>query len=263
MSGYHLCQVRKAEHPYYIESISTNIYTIEELCFYLQQNIYLVDSSIMNEELCSWVGEELGLKKLCRKLTERLEEARHGSMAGFLLPIFKEIGYLSPEEHRQVQEQISGIEIPPADLRRKIKADYLMKYGMYGNAIREYCRILKDRNPGNLGIQFYASVLDSMAAGYGHLFLFEEAADCLWQSYGIVKSAQTLNRYLSVLPLFLDKEAYRARLQEISVTRAQIDRIETKNAKYIREEVPKLLKAWDAEKFLEQQKKEYCKSACS
>ena len=49
MSGHHLCQVRKAEHPYYIESISTNIYTIEELCFYLQQNIYLVDSSIMNE----------------------------------------------------------------------------------------------------------------------------------------------------------------------------------------------------------------------
>ena len=39
MSGYQLCQVRRAKHPYYIESISTNIYTIEELCFYLHQNI--------------------------------------------------------------------------------------------------------------------------------------------------------------------------------------------------------------------------------
>ena len=50
MSGYHLCQVKKAVHPYYIESISTNIFTIEELCFYLRENIYLIDETIMNEK---------------------------------------------------------------------------------------------------------------------------------------------------------------------------------------------------------------------
>ena len=31
MSGYHLCQVKKALHPYIIESISTIILTIEAL----------------------------------------------------------------------------------------------------------------------------------------------------------------------------------------------------------------------------------------
>ena len=49
MSGYHLCQVKKARHPYFIESISTNIFTIEELCFYLEKNIYLLDQTIINE----------------------------------------------------------------------------------------------------------------------------------------------------------------------------------------------------------------------
>ena len=34
MSGYILCQVKRAKLPYYIENISTNIYSIEELCFY-------------------------------------------------------------------------------------------------------------------------------------------------------------------------------------------------------------------------------------
>ncbi len=263
MSGYHLCQVKKAKHPYYIESIGTNIYTIEELCFYLQQNIYLVDGSIMNEALCCWVRDELGLKRLGRKLAERLEEARKGSIAGFILPIFREIEYLSPDEYHKVQEQISSIEIQPEDLRRKMKADYLMKYGMYGNAIREYYQLLRERNPGKLGVQFYASVLDSMAAAYGRLFLFEEAADCLWQSYGIVRSAQTWNRYLSVLPLFLSKEAYRARLKELSVPRAQIDRIEMKNAGYLRAEIPKRRKELRPEEFLEQIKERYYKSACS
>ena len=46
MSGYHLCQVKKARHPYFIESISTNIFTIEELCFYLEKNIYLPAKTI-------------------------------------------------------------------------------------------------------------------------------------------------------------------------------------------------------------------------
>ena len=56
MSGYHLCQVKKARHPYFIESISTNIFTIEELCFYLEKNIYLLDQTIINEKLLDWIG---------------------------------------------------------------------------------------------------------------------------------------------------------------------------------------------------------------
>ena len=39
MSGYILCQVKRAKLPYYIENISTNIYSIEELCFYFYHNL--------------------------------------------------------------------------------------------------------------------------------------------------------------------------------------------------------------------------------
>ena len=67
MSGCRLCQVRLAKNPYYIESISTNIYSIEELCFYLQNNIYLIDQTIVNEKLCKWVRDELGLERLSRR----------------------------------------------------------------------------------------------------------------------------------------------------------------------------------------------------
>ena len=68
MSGYILCQVKRAKLPYYIENISTNIYSIEELCFYFYHNIYLLDSTILNEELCFWIRDQLGLKKLAENL---------------------------------------------------------------------------------------------------------------------------------------------------------------------------------------------------
>ena len=61
MSGYILCQTKKAERPYFIENISTNIYSVEELCYYLYHNLYLIDKTIINEELCIWIGEELNL----------------------------------------------------------------------------------------------------------------------------------------------------------------------------------------------------------
>lgn len=258
MSAYRLCQVRKAKHPYHIESIGRNIYTIEELCFYLRQNICLVDASIMNEELCVWLKEELGLARLSRKLMERLASAREGSMAGFVFPIFKEIGYLYPEEQQRLSEQIAGIEVQPEDIRRKLRADYLMRYGRYGNALREYYQVLKGRNPGNLGSQFYASVLDGMAAAYGRLFLFEEAADCLWQSYSCVRSHKTWEHYLAVLPLYLDKDAYKKRLKELAVPAEQVRRIEERTVGCLkplyREKQP-----GDMKEFLAELKEEYKK----
>ena len=54
MSGYILCQTKKADKPFFVESINTNIYSLEELCYFLYHNLYLVDSSVINENLCIW-----------------------------------------------------------------------------------------------------------------------------------------------------------------------------------------------------------------
>ena len=65
--GYILCQVKRAKVPYYIENISMNIYSIEELCYYMYHNIYLLDETIINEGLCFWLRDELNLRRLYQK----------------------------------------------------------------------------------------------------------------------------------------------------------------------------------------------------
>ena len=64
LSGYILCQTKTADSPYFIENISTNIYTLEELCYYLFHNLYLIDDTVMNERLCLWLQDELNLPGL-------------------------------------------------------------------------------------------------------------------------------------------------------------------------------------------------------
>lgn len=265
MSGYILCQVKRAENPYYIESISTNIYSIEELCFYLQQNIYLIDKTIINEKLCDWIRDELKLVKLYRKLYQQLDKEE--SIGNFILPIFKEINYLSYQEFQTIQEEISQIEIQPNDLRRKMKADYLVEYGMYINGIQEYYQILKDRNPGNMGIQFYASILDNMAGAYAKLFLFEEAAASLWRSYGIVKTKETFQKYISLLPLYLTQEAYEKRLDEIKADKIMVSELQKKNAAICKEacgsELAKTFDKMPSEELVHRLKSRYHKSTRS
>lgn len=73
MSGYILCKTPMASVPYYIKNVGTNIYSIEELCYYLYQNLYLVDESLMNVGLCKWIGRELRMKELARRLSILME----------------------------------------------------------------------------------------------------------------------------------------------------------------------------------------------
>ena len=71
-----------------------------------------------------WTGsDELGLVRLYRK--PLAAAGKWGNHRKLILLIFKEIGYLSHDEFRELQEKIRTIEIQPEDLRRKMKADYL------------------------------------------------------------------------------------------------------------------------------------------
>lgn len=142
MSGYILCQVKRAKLPYYIENISTNIDSIEELCFYFYHNIYLLDSTILNEELCFWIRDQLGLKKLADNLYKHLDDDDM-KVGDFILPVFKEINYLSLEEFRKLNRQIQQLAKEPEVLRQKRKGDYLMEHGKYVNAIKVYQKALR------------------------------------------------------------------------------------------------------------------------
>lgn len=119
MSGYILCQLKRADMPYYIENISTNIYSMEELCYYFYHNIYLLDETILNEHLCDWLRKELGLEKLYKRLYKILEDG--AGTSEFILTVFKEINYLTHNEFKKLNEQLNLLELQPAVLREKKK----------------------------------------------------------------------------------------------------------------------------------------------
>lgn len=260
--GYDLCLLGQAKKPYFIENIRTNIYSLEELCFYLYNNVCLIDDSIINEGLCDWLRDELGLARLYRQLYEQLE--KKDSVAFFVSAIFREAGYLTSQEMREYQEKLTRLEVQSEDMKQKLRGDYLVKEKMFARAVWEYRQILKRRNPGKLGIQFYAGVWNNLGAALAGLFQFKEAADCFYESYNMMKTKETFRKYISALPLFLSEEEYKQKLEELKPDTYLVARIQEYNAKVCTQpefqEIAARMRTKDLTEVLEELKDDYCRS---
>ncbi len=226
--AFDLCQVPQAVTPYFIENISTNIWSIEELCFYLYENIYLVDETICNEKLCDWIRDELGLKKLYRILYDNLDGGM--GIGNFVVPIFRQVGYLTTEQTRQYLELLGRIQVQPEDIRQKEKGDYLVRCGMYFDAITQYRQILTRQGAGKMGAVFYAGVWNNLGAAQARLFEFAEAAGSFEKAWKMVPTKESLRRYVSVLPFFLSEEEARQRISALEADPEMLDSIREYNA---------------------------------
>lgn len=260
--SYDLCLLEQAKKPYYIENIRTAIYSLEELCYYLYHNIYLIDETIMNEGLCDWLRDELGLTRLYRQLYEQLE--KKDGAAFFVFPIFKEAGYLTPQESREFQEKLSNLEVQPADVKQKLRGDYLVKEGMYSRAITQYRGILSRKNPGKLGMQFYASVWNNLGSAYAGLFLYEYAADCFYEAWKTSGTKEAFRKYISTLLMYMTEQEYEARLKELNADEELVQNIQEYNANLCLklqapQQVRKLMEG-DLDTYLEELKDQYRRS---
>jgi len=228
MRGYILCQIKRAQLPYYIESISTNIYSIEELCFYLYHNVYLIDKTIINERLCDWIRDELGLPKLYAKLYMHLEKEE--SMGNFILPIFKEINYLSHTQFKQMQDRISQIESQPEGSRLKLKADYLINNEMYTHAIQSYYFILNSKRNPSLTTHFYASVWSNMGCAYAKLYLFQEAITCFEEAFQLERVMVIYEKYLCALRMTMSEEEFDKKVEDGTIDMKTVTGLKNKMA---------------------------------
>ncbi|MDD3278274.1 MAG: hypothetical protein PHG16_05240 [Lachnospiraceae bacterium] len=213
--GYILCKVERATIPYYIENISTNIYSIEELCYYMYNNIYLLDETIINEALCTWLRDELKLRRLAQRLYVLLEEQK--TMGDFILPIFKEINYLTFMEFKEMNGRLKIFEEQPEVSRLKMKGDYLYQHEKYINAIRVYTETLEKVKDSGMGNQFTGSVFNNMGCSYAKLFQMEEAYECFEQANQILHTKNSLQSYLFAIYLNKGVDAYERAAEEEKV----------------------------------------------
>ena len=174
MSSLILCHKKKAKEAYEIARIQRRIYTIEELCYYLCNHLYLIDYTIMNEKLCDWLEEELELIELAEQLRCMLEQ--ESSMEQFVMTILTSSSIYTTDELKQLQDVLDRLKNQKPVEKQKYKADNLLQSGSVKSAIMAYQEIIHSEKDESLEGKFYGRVYGCLGAAYGRLFLYEEAA---------------------------------------------------------------------------------------
>ena len=215
MSSLILCHKKKARHAYEIARIHRRIYTIEELCYYLCNHLYLVDYTIMNEKLCDWLAEELEFEELSDSLRELLKQ--DASVEQFVISILTYASIYTAAELDRIQDVLDRLKNQRPIEKQKYKADNLLESGSVKSAIMAYQEIIHSERDESIDGKFYGKVYACLGAAYGRLFLYKEAAKMYEAAFQICEERAMLKGYLYACRKYMSGEEYLSLLQKSSV----------------------------------------------
>ena len=199
-----LCIGSYAKTPYHIEKIGRNVYCIEELCYCIVQNAFLMDEESFGKELFDWIERECSLEKLADEL--RSMYAKRCSMASLAGTILDYVGYNTRKEVDRTEEILranAGMDIYKKKLAR---ADFLMKNGRYCMAFREYEFLLN--NTPQIDRQLRGKIEHNEGVMYARLFLYSKAADMFLKAYEDWGRRESYLQYLSAVRMDLSNKEY-------------------------------------------------------
>ncbi len=195
MGNVLLCTGRYAQHPYHFENICANVYCVEELCYLLSANPFMIDADIMDMRLAQWVDEECGLKDLSHQLINLLNKATQPGV--FVDTILDYVNYNTRTDRQRIKEVLKGSAGLSEYQKRKKQGDYLLENGRYRAAVTEYDKMLMEL-PEN-EIEMRAGIYHNMAVAYSRLFQYESASKCFKRAYELTGREESGLQYLAAV----------------------------------------------------------------
>lgn len=205
-----LCTGKYATQPYHFENVCVNIYCVEELCYLLSANPFMIDAGIMDKKLAEWIDTECGLAELGHQLLNLLHKGIQPGI--FVDAILDYVNYNSVAERERIQKALQGSAGLTEFERAKKQGDYLVKNQKYQLAIAEYDRILTQLPEAEINLR--ASVYHNMGTAYGNLFQFESAARYFKRAFELSGREESGIHYLIAQREQMEEGAYIAFLAE-------------------------------------------------
>ena len=197
-----LCKSPRATTPFYIESGKVNIYSLEELMYYVQSARFVSRNDFMNERFIAWIEQEIGLKELSSMLQEKL--AANSGLRDFFLPIEAANGYLTTSELQILNVQLQKYDHMSGLEAKKFYADQFMHHGKYVQAITAYRRLLGDSEVIAEQGHVTGDIWNNLGCAYAKLQDFSEAVYCFSKGYVLNHRMETLQEAVDAACLSKD-----------------------------------------------------------
>lgn len=204
MGRVYLCLGRNAEIPYFFEKARVHVWNVEELCYFIRENAWLLEPGVLGDDLAEWIGQQCMLKNLALSLRQSLQES--DPVAAFVEKLFAYTGYCGAEEAAQVRKALLLNENSSEEERAKARGDYFLENGKYLLAIREYETLLEGLTGAKP--ELVGKVSHNAGTAYAKLFLFGQAASYYGRAWKLLRDKRCAGQYLAALRMSASEQEY-------------------------------------------------------
>ncbi len=206
------------ETPYYFKDSRAKVYTYEQLCYYIRSNIQALDRSLFNEELYYWISKYTGRRNMAKVLKK--SEAQEASFKSLINTLLSRCVLFEAKDMEDLLKTIDLMEHQNPIRSKKAKADNLLRYKHYRDAISLYLSAIRDmdirsdREEGegmneDLPYGFEASLYHDLGVAYTRLLDFKNAGQAFLKAYESGVDNSELQNYILCLKALNDNKKIR------------------------------------------------------
>lgn len=225
MSTLIYCKNSIAANPFYIEEGALNVYSLEELSYYILNNSYSLSDSFKSIELCNWIGRELHLADLSSELVNLISS--NVALHIFAAHILTASNYASDAEKKEAIKIISAFENKSPLERKKLRADRLMAAGKISDAIFEYESLLSDEYVKSITKAEEGFLYHNLGCAFSRLFFWSKAITCFDEAYKKTQSKQSLYCLFFAIKCSRNSDVFTSYVDRYQVSKETITEIET------------------------------------
>ena len=196
MSKIIVCTTKQAETPFTFLNTKVEIYTYEELCFYIYNNTVLISKSSLSDKLFDWIRNEIDMPELADRLTGLANKTAFAQ--DLLVEILNAGNYYEPSEIKVYVEAWQKYRRLTASQRMKLKADGYLGYRRYIKAASIYDDIIAKQDEITDKV-FLGNVYHNRAVAAASNMDIEDAKKYFLKAYELNNNPESLKDYFFVL----------------------------------------------------------------
>lgn len=206
-----------AKRPYHFHLGNVSVYSIEEVCYFISKNIYLIQKKHFGKSFVEWVRDELQMEETAEKLT-RIWQSEESTLQDIVVTVCCSCDYFDEPQIHELLHIMDEIEHLPERERQKIKLDTELQSGHYERAVEGYQAILRSESMMDASPAEYAPIYHNVGVAYGQLGEYEQAATFFLLAFETNKKDESLRSYVTALYLSGAEDPWKEMREHLDVS---------------------------------------------
>lgn len=207
-----LCSGCRTNRPYTFTSVGIRVYSIEELCYFLYNHVYLIEEGMFCDPLFDFIDTELKLTERANKL--RLLKKQNADIKTMVTIILCSADIYTENEIKSMLKTLDEVIGMPMIRRNWIKADSYLKNHQLKEAADEYELIINSKEAIELTPEEYGDLFHNLAVAKVRTTGLKEATKLLGEAVERNHREESLRQYLYTLLLSGNEEEYLKKIEE-------------------------------------------------